>query len=259
MLKAEIIIPTLLRDGLWNTVVNTKTQNTKIPFSITVGYDPEVNEYVSRDRAIKRTDADIIVFVDDDAYLEPNTLNLILEPFNDSKIMVTDGGIKGNVFGNGNVVFNNDHLGIGTALAVRRQAYLSVGGFKTKEWGEHNEAGWRMDTALLYDIIRKYGEESYVHVKDYIVVHPKPMTSTWNPYIEVKFALEYTDFIKKYILHLDTRIGYILINIDTLKKAIETLSEKEFNEICRKHNAGLIVPDTIEELKKVMASKNKDF
>lgn len=249
MVYAEVVIPTMLRQGLWQTIINLKTQRTDIPFTISVRYDPEVNEYVSRDRAIKDSKADIIVFIDDDAYIEPNMLQRILEPFKDEKIMVADGGIKGNVFGTGYVVFSKDHLGIGTALAVRRSAYLSVGGFKTAEWGTHNEAGWRMDTALLYDIIRKYGESSYRHVDDYIVIHPNPMTSEWNPYIEVKFALAYRDFIDKYILHLDTRIGFILHNIDVLKAIIKAIPEKQFNDICRKHSRGVILPETIAELK----------
>ena len=252
MLSADVIVPTLLRDGLWQTIINLKTQRTDIPFTISVRYDPEINEYASRDKAIKDSKADIIVFIDDDAYLEPNMLQRILEPFKDEKIMIADGGIKGNVFGSGVIEFNKDHLGIGTALAVRRSAYLSVGGFKIKEWGEHPEAGWRMDTALLYDVIRKYGEESYVHVQKYVVVHPNPMTSTWNPYIEIKFALEYRDFIDRYILHLDTRIGYILLNMDILKHAVNTLSEKRFNEICKNRHAGIITPETIADLKSTL-------
>lgn len=202
MKQIAIIIATLNRPSLQDTIRSIKAQNVDV--ELLVRCDPNVNEYKSRDLAIKDSTAPYIAFIDDDAYYEPNAIKNALKYLKKGYVFV-EGLLQGDFFGTGFTRLTQSNLGVGTAQFMTREAYDKVGGFRL-DWGTEPKTGWRMDTALLYDIFREYGEEKYIHAEDVVITHPRMMQSAINPDVEHKFYLEYKSYVEKYILPIDPRL-----------------------------------------------------
>jgi len=237
-----------MRSDLMRTIDSIRNQI--VDANIIVRYDPDVNEYVSRDYAIKEAKTNYIGFIDDDAYYSPYTLEKAIKLLD--KYYIVDGSVYGNVFGRGNEKFDMPYLGIGTALFIRKDIYSEVGGFDT-QWGKLPSDGWRMDTSLLYKVITKYGDKVYKHSSDIIVNHPNMMQSQWNPYIEWHdFYYSYKDLISKYILPLDPRLTDMIKHKELLGKAVSIMTKNEFNGVILKYHKGVIVKEAYNELEGIV-------
>ncbi len=214
-MKVQVIIATLLRDTLFRTLDSLKSQTCK-DFVITT-YTGGINEYDARNRASELYDTELIAFLDDDTYVPEDYIEKGIAYFNDKNVMVLDTAIEGAMFpdiGNRWVRVDKPYLGIGTTLWVRRKAFNEVGKFKV-DWGLGKKvSGWRSDTALLYDIIDKYGDHSYVHASDMVVYHPELMKSKFVREIEEQFYLKYKKYVIKYIFPIDPRTRQIAKDID---------------------------------------------
>jgi len=248
MYDISVIVATLRRDTLTKTVESIRNQLGNISIQLLVRYDPEVNEYISRDLAVKDADSDYIAFVDDDAYYDNNAVVNALKYLRQGYQFV-EATVTGNIFGRGNTTLTSDYLGVGTAQFMTRKAYEEVSGFP--DYGSKPSDGWRQDTALLYKIINIYGGESYIHAHDVIVHHPDMMQSQWNPYIEIQFYNDYKSLIHKYIYPIDDRIKDIVAHIDLLTYVANLLGKDKFNEIILSYNRALIHPEVYEIFEKI--------
>ena len=255
-MKISFIIPTLYRSQLFQTVSSIKS-TCPCEYEILVGYDPEVNEYVSRNRAVKQATGDILAFIDDDAYYPPHSIEHALKCFENPDVLIVDGSVVGNVLGTGNVRFSKDHLGIGTTLFIRRMVFNGLGGYPVDTYGTAPGDGWRMDTIMLYDILREYGERAYQFCDTLDVMHPNPFGSTWNPYIEYRFYEKYHEEIHKYILSAfqDYRLQDIERNYETITKAIDVLGKDKVNEIVRENGNKSFDMTVMSALKRACPSK----
>lgn len=238
--EIAVIVATLDRPSLRTTVDSLKDQD--VNYQLMSRCDPDISEYASRDLAVKDCDIDKIAFLDDDAYYSPGVLRKAIDYLD--KYDIIDGGIRGNIFGRGNEIFNAPYLGIGTALFMRKSAYDKVGGFKLA-WGTKPEDGWRMDTVLLFDAIR--AGLKYKHCDDIIVDHPGPMQSQWNPRIEWMFATEYEDMVREHILPLDGRLPDVYAHREIMDDALKYIPNR-MNDIILKYHRGVIVPAAYNEL-----------
>lgn len=236
MYDIAVIIPTLKRPSLEKTIESIRGQK-GVNAQILVRYDPEVNEYISRDRAIKDVEADYIAFIDDDAYYGKDALANALK-YLENQYDFVEGLTKLGINANQIAVLNPDFLGVGTAVFMRLDAYKEVGGFPY--YGDKPSQGWRQDTGLLYKFLRKYGEEKYIHARDIEIVHPKPMQTQWNPYIELKFYREFKEYCDKYIVPFDDRLKGIIAHLPLLEKTAQILGEDKFNEIIFTYEKGFI-------------------
>lgn len=253
MKKIAVVVATLMRKSLLTTTMSV--QNQYIPdvsIQLMTRYDPQINEYASRDLAVKDSDADYLAFLDDDAFYTPDTLSKAYAHLQSNEFV--DGVIAGNIFGNGAQIFDFPGLAVGTALFMTREAYDKAGGFRL-DWGTEPGDGWRMDTALLYSFLKKNQGKGYKHAQDVVVNHPNMMQSEWSPYIEWQFYRDYTKYIEKYILAIDGRLPDMIKHADILDKAVKYLKKDEMNAIVKKHHGGIIVPEAYRELSMAIKAK----
>lgn len=203
MVKITVIIASLMRPSLQQTLDSLRLQN--IEYILFIRNDPSVSEYESRQMAVKDVTTPYIAFLDDDAYYDSSDVLARACHYLDTYTII-DGAIVGNMFGSGRQDrLDLPMLGAGTALFMRTDAFNAVGGFKV-EWGKEPGDGWRLDTVLLWDIVRKYGIASYKHCSDIVVRHPNPMQSHFNEKIERKMYENYREECEKYIMPIDPRI-----------------------------------------------------
>lgn len=197
----SVIIPTMMRDTLQRAVDSVRMQS--VPHEILVRHDPDVNEYVSRLRAIKDAKGDIIAFLDDDAMFLPDTLEKII-PYFDRGF----GFVQANCRVQGRD-FNFFGTGVGTATFILRSAFDRIS-YRIDLSGEGSRdkvgRGWRLDTCLLYDFMEVFGEEKYTLANDAVVVHPENMKGFFNPDMEEKFYRNYRKYVDKYIYPIDPRL-----------------------------------------------------
>ena len=197
-----MIVATLGRDTLQRTVSSVRIQ--KAPHELLVRIDPEVNEYVSRERAIADARGDILAFLDDDAHFNFDTLAKVIPYFDRGY-----GFVQGICYVQGRP-FAHFGTGVGTATFMLKSAFREIGGYNysitsTDARGTKGN-GWRLDTCLLYDFMEKFGEDRYTLAKDVLVQHPENMKGFFNPEAEEKFYLHYRKYVDKYILPIDPRL-----------------------------------------------------
>ena len=207
--ELSVIVPTLMRPSFQDLLASLREQT--LPRSewelITMGPQGEMNEYEARNWAAKRAKGDVYVYLDDDTHVPRDYLEKGLQYFQDQSIMVLDGCLEGDFFGWGRSIrIDKDFWGIGATLWVRKTAFEAVGGFKV-DWGLGKKLkGWRGDSAMLYDVVTKFGQGSYIHASDMTVYHPKAGGSAWQPEIEDEFYKKYKPFVLTFITPYDPRI-----------------------------------------------------
>ena len=263
-MRVTFIIPTLMRPELFRTILSIRN-TCPVDYNILVDYRPDMNEYVSREIAstqIAVTDRDdIIAFIDDDAYYLPKSIEKALECFKDPQVQIIDGSVIGNILGTGqSVKFGKDHLGIGTTLFVRAEAFFKVGAFNTQGYGTKPEEGWRMDTILLYNVIREYGDNAYRFCVGLDVAHPNPFGSMWNPAIELAFYSLYEKEIEKHILSTfkDYRLEDIKQNYDELLHIRTLLTRDEINQTVRENGNRSFDENVMKALREQITIKTKN-
>lgn len=201
----SVIIPTMKRETLQRAVQSVRNQ--WVPHEILVRYDPDVNEYVSRTRALKDALGDIIAFLDDDAMYRHDTLAKVL-PYFDQGYGYVQGICK--VQGRD---FAYPATGVGTATFILKEALEKIS-FRFDIVGSEPRGttgrGWRADSMLLYDFMEKFGENRYIMAQDVIVEHPEEMKGFFNPDIEEKFYTEYKKYVDRFIYPIDPRLQQLV-------------------------------------------------
>lgn len=252
MRKLDVVIATLMRPSLRDTLASVRIQTVPdVAIKPMVRYDPEISEYASRDLAIKDSDADYIAIIDDDAYYEGDVMSRVVPELESFGFI--DGVVRGNIFGRGVETFDHPYLGIGTALFMTREAYDRTGGFRL-DWGTDPHCGWRMDTALEYEFLKRNKGQGYKHMPDVIINHPNPMQSQWSPRIEWMFYREYQHYVEKYILPLDGRLPDMIKHADILDLAVKHLGGR-MDDIILAYHKGIILPQAYNELRLALKGK----
>jgi glycosyltransferase involved in cell wall biosynthesis len=201
----SIIIPTMKRDTL-QRAIDSVYDSVGVNAEVLVRYDPDVNEYVSRVKALHDASADIIGFLDDDALYEPNTLKTVLPYFKDKDFVQGVVKVQGRPF-----AFYA--TAPGTACFVRKSIFDKVTyrfDIVGREPRGNSGRGWRADTMLLFDFLKVFGESRYALAEDVIINHPENMKGFFTEDIERKFYYEYADYCDKYIVPIDPRLQMYL-------------------------------------------------
>jgi glycosyltransferase involved in cell wall biosynthesis len=210
--KVSVIIATLVRPTLRRTLASLYAQR-----GARIGEDFEVipwrsgrNEYDARNLAAEEARGEILAFLDDDAVAPRDYIIKGIAHFENPRVMAMDTALEGDVWGKGVISIDVPYWGIGTTLWIRASAFREVGGFNAC-WGlDPCPRGWRSDTALIYDVIDKYGEEAYVHAGDITVQHPEMMKSTFQPEVELAFYMKYRGRVMQHIAPHDPRICQLI-------------------------------------------------
>ncbi|MHB8552765.1 MAG: hypothetical protein ACYDAO_04175 [Thermoplasmataceae archaeon] len=209
-----IIVPTMMRNTLLRATqsIDNQVNLDGINVITLVRHDPDVNEYVSRIRAIKDlkrdlTKIDVIGFLDDDAYYLPNTIANAMKYFRQGYKFVQGVAM---VMGH---PFKLPKTGVGTATFVTPDVFDKITfrfDIAGKEPRSTKGLGWRMDTMFLYDFFKEYGEDKYILAEDVVIAHPENMKGIFNPDIELKFYNEYKEYVEKYVLPIDPRLQHYI-------------------------------------------------
>lgn len=147
----------------------------------------------ARTTALRRSGGDVLVFVDDDARVEPNFLQVVAEAFADPAIVAIGGRIVpewedpdlalpeelywvvGSTYLGHRVDRGPITRPIGAAMAVRRQALEAVGGFHPDfgpRAGRKTSSNEELATFTL--VARRFGRDSIVYLPDAVAHHRAP-------------------------------------------------------------------------------------
>lgn len=234
MVFFSIIVATLRRPAYANLVQSIRNQ-TFHDWELLARCEPEVNEYVSRNRGARVAGGEYLVFTDDDCVLPPNYLAAAREDIErgswpvglSGPVLIPDSpGVKKKI--------EQPTWGIGANLVIRRRHFLDHGGFD-ETWGLlHATKGWRSDTALWWDL-----EDAYPGRLKYsprlIVDHIPPMQSQWVPEIEEKLFLKYRKKVMERFVPVDPRLCEFLLQTQDL-----TPEETRYVVECRRKIRALI-------------------
>ncbi|MEM4912170.1 MAG: hypothetical protein QXJ81_05045 [Metallosphaera sp.] len=224
MIKTTFVIATLMRDSVYRTLSGIRAMfptlydTGEIP--IVLYYEPEVNEYVVRNKAVKQVTTPYVTFIDDDAYPSKNFYK-VLEPYLGDKHVIT-GPVR-----TMNMLFGEKYHGIGTNFTISVDVFRDLGGFE-ESWGNpdfiRGGFGWRSDTDLLWRYLDRFGDDEYVHDDKLIVIHPNQFNSEFILPIEIEFIKRHLDRVKKHFFPIDPR-AVIVYDLFIGKKVSDELLE----------------------------------
>lgn len=179
----SIIVATLKRPSYANLVQSIRNQ-TFHDWELIARFDPEINEYASRNLAAKDARGEYLVFTDDDCVMPSNYLALARE---DVERGSWPSGLSGplivpNAQGQMQRI-EQPTWGIGANMIIRRQYFEKLGGFEV-DWGlPYKTPGWRSDSLMWWRL-----EDAYPGKLKYsprlVINHIPPMQSQWVPAIE---------------------------------------------------------------------------
>lgn len=139
----SVVVPSVPRYDHTPTVSCLDDQTIEEPYEVLVVDDGSIDRSEARNRGLRAAAASIVALTDDDTRPPREWLANIHSKFHNSPELVC---LEGPVYG-GCRSFGPRHY-VGCNLAVRRDAALSVGGFRSafSEWREDVEFGWRMES-----------------------------------------------------------------------------------------------------------------
>lgn len=138
----SVVIPSVPGNDHGPTVACLEGQTVDVPYEVILVDDGRLDRSKARNRGLEAAGADVVALTDDDTRPPPEWLEVARRAFDASADLVC---LEGPVFG-GARCFSPRHY-VGCNLAVRREAALAVGGFRSafSEWREDTEFGWRME------------------------------------------------------------------------------------------------------------------
>lgn len=139
----SVVIPSVPAYNHASTVACLNDQIIGKPYEVLVVNDGSIDRSAARNRGLRAATAAIVALTDDDTRPPEEWLANIHREFREDSELVC---LEGPVYG-GCRNFGPRHY-VGCNLAVRRDAALSAGGFRSafSEWREDVEFGWRMES-----------------------------------------------------------------------------------------------------------------
>ena len=224
-----VVCATLLRPSYAQLAWSVWDQSFR-DFEFHARCEPEVNEYVSRNRAAREARGRYLVFCDDDALLQRDHLARLAQAIerNDSPPAL-GGPLQGNMWGTGTMLLNEPSWGVGANMVFRKDVFDDLGGFE-EDWGlGHPTKGWRADTDLWWKVEDRFvGGPTWL--PNLIVIHPGPMGATWQPDVEGVFFRRWRKRTIARFVPVDPRLQQFLL--DT-----QDLAPEEEKEVLRARKA----------------------
>jgi GT2 family glycosyltransferase len=174
----SVVVPSIPGYDHDPTVRCLKAQSVEVPYEVIVVNDASLDRSEARNRGLEAADAPVVALTDDDTRPPADWLATARREFRDPELVCLEGKVYGGCrsLGPGHYV--------GCNLAVRREAALSVGGFRSafSEWREDVEFGWRMEA-------RADGECRYC--EDFRMCHPSVPRTPFDRDLERRLRQEY--------------------------------------------------------------------
>ncbi|MEF8800056.1 MAG: glycosyltransferase family A protein [Halolamina sp.] len=138
----SVVVPSVPAYDHSTTVGCLTDQSLEQPYEVLVVNDGSLDRSEARNAGLRRASADIVALTDDDTRPPRDWLERIVHEFRGDPELVC---LEGAVYGGCRNLGSRNYVGCN--LAVRREAALSVGGFRSafSEWREDVEFGWRME------------------------------------------------------------------------------------------------------------------
>lgn len=175
----SVVIPSVPTYDHSTTVDCLVDQSLDHPYEVLVVNDGSLDRSEARNAGLREASAEVVALTDDDTRPPRDWLERIHDAFRaDAKLVCLEGAVYG---GCRNLGARNY---VGCNLAVRRDAALSVGGFRSafSEWREDVEFGWRMERDA--DGRCRYSE-------DVRMCHPTAPRTAFKPDLERQLREEY--------------------------------------------------------------------
>lgn len=210
----SIIIATLRRPSYAALIQSIRMQDFN-DYEVIARCDPDVNEYVSRNRAAQQASGEYLFFTDDDCVMPRGFLRALNEDLERGN---RPAGLSGPV-----LVFNSAGInridqptwGIGANMAVRSDCFHAVGGFE-ETWGlPYPVKGWRADTNLWWELEDAYPGQ-LKHSPRLVIEHRNPMQSEWIPEIEEIFFRKWRKKVLERFVPVDPRLQEFLLQTQQL-------------------------------------------
>lgn len=174
-----VVIPSVPAYNHCPTVACLEDQTIEEPYEVLVVNDNSIDRSEARNRGLHATEAEIVALTDDDTRPPEDWLaNVSTEFCDDPELALVEGPVYG-----GCRNFGLRHY-VGCNLAVRREAALDVGGFRStfSEWREDVEFGWRMEADAPGDC--RYSDAIQM-------CHPTVPRTAFDPELERRLKQEY--------------------------------------------------------------------
>ncbi len=211
----SIVVATLRRPS-YARLVQSITNQDYADWELVARYDPEVNEYVSRNRAVKEAKGKFLLFTDDDCIVPAGYLRTAAVFTRRHNPVAVSGPLQGNMWGTGTMRVEAKGWGIGANLIVRRDAFEAVGGFE-EDWGlGHAVKGWRADTDLWWKLEDKY-HGRVAHAAELVMQHPEMMKAQWIPEVEDVFFRRWRARVMERFVPVDPRLQQFLLETQDLE------------------------------------------
>ena len=189
----SVVVPTLPENdhgALVDALVHQRVEE----YEVLLVEDGSVGVCTARNEGLDAASADVVAFTDDDCLPPTNWLERIVHHFEtDPNLVVLEGPVEGGMTYDGRRKYPTCNL------AVRREAALSVGGFREEYeyWREDTEFGWRLEDV---------GDRTFA--PDVKMLHPPRPRSSILAENEQRLATEYPEKYEE-IVAPDTALGRV--------------------------------------------------
>jgi len=138
----SVVVPSLPQYDHTATVDCLRRQTIEVPFEVLLVEDGSLDRSAARNRGLRAASGEVVALTDDDTRPPRDWLATIHRTFEADPDLVC---LEGDVYGGARSFGPRRYVGCN--LAVRREAALAVGGFRSAyaEWAEDIEFGWRME------------------------------------------------------------------------------------------------------------------
>jgi cellulose synthase/poly-beta-1,6-N-acetylglucosamine synthase-like glycosyltransferase len=177
----SVVIPTIPTYDAQPTLARLNDQSVEVPYEVLVVNDSSLDRSEARNRGLHAAAGDVVALTDDDTRPPHEWLATARREFRANPDLVC---LEGPVYG-GCRNFGPRHY-VGCNLAVRRDAALSIGGFRSafSEWREDLEFGWRMEAEA----------EGYCRYSDsFRMCHPTVPRTALDMDLERRLRREYPE------------------------------------------------------------------
>lgn len=177
----SVVVPSIPSYDHAATVSHLDDQTFAGPYEVIVVDDASLDRSAARNRGLREASADVVALTDDDTAPPPEWVATVHREFaTDPDLVCLEGPVYGGCRNHAPRHY------VGCNLAVRREAALAVGGFRSdfSEWREDVEFGWRMEREADGDC--RYCPEMRM-------CHPSAPRTAFKSALERRLRDEYPD------------------------------------------------------------------